>query len=66
MPSYIPTSRPGTYKVHLSLKSNFENELGQSKARAAAQFNQLESRLARNPHLRVEYLTHWDGYPQSQ
>ncbi|XP_026331541.1 uncharacterized protein LOC113238908 [Hyposmocoma kahamanoa] len=45
----------GRYEVRLPLKNSFENELGQSKAWAAAQFKQLESRLMRNPHLRDSY-----------
>ncbi|XP_026331735.1 uncharacterized protein LOC113239082 [Hyposmocoma kahamanoa] len=55
---YVNTTRrlpDGRYEVRLPLKNNFENELGQSKARAVAQFKQLESRLMKKPHLRDSY-----------
>lgn len=55
---YTKTTRrlpDGRYEVRLPMKEGFEKHLGQSKARAIAQFKQLENRLSKNDKLLEKY-----------
>ncbi|XP_047543298.1 uncharacterized protein LOC125075634 [Vanessa atalanta] len=45
----------GRYEVRLPMKTDFEEHLGHSKARAVAKFKQLQSRLMKDSTLRQSY-----------
>lgn len=55
---YVNTTKrlpDGRYEVQLPMKEDFQQHLGHSKARAVAQFKQLENRLTKNNQLRHSY-----------
>lgn len=64
---YVMTTKRldnGRYEVALPMKENYEEKLGSSKAKATAQFRQLESKMAKNVAFSESYKQFMRDYQQ--
>ncbi|CAG9090548.1 unnamed protein product [Plutella xylostella] len=52
----------GRYEVRLPMKEHFEQQLGSSKGKAIAQFENLERKLSKQPNIASEYKAFMDEY----